>query len=80
MIKFSLFDFIAESNHIEDIHTVTEAEILAHKEFLEGNLTIESVEKLVSVVQPGAKIRSSPGMNVYVGKHTPPPGGNSIML
>ena len=80
MIKFNLADFIIESNYIEGITTTSKLEIIAYKEFLLGPINVVSVEKLVSVIQPGAKLREKAGMNVQVGSHIPPKGGPNIKL
>ena len=79
MEPFSLVDFITESNAIEGIfRTVGYPEMSAYREFLSETPTVESLQKLVSVVQPGAELREHQGMNVSVGNHRPPMGGLHI--
>lgn len=78
MRKFNLTDFVNESNYIEGIKETTGAQVAAHERFLEDPLSVESLEKLVFVLQPGAKLRERAGMDVYVGNHVPPPGGAGI--
>lgn len=74
-MPFSLFDFIAESNRIEGIWGVKDAVIEAHEHFLAGPVTVEALESFIGVVQPGAKLRRLPSMNVRVGMFHPPKGG-----
>ena len=72
-----LLEFVQESNKIEGI-TVSHIlqDIEAHKRLLTRRLiTIPILEMFVSAVQPGARLRNQPGMNVRVGSHTPPLGG-----
>ncbi|MDI3260306.1 MAG: Fic family protein [Sinobacteraceae bacterium] len=73
-------DFIAESNRIEGIHRPpTAGEIVAHEKFLHlERLSRDDLVRFVSAVQPNARIRSWPGMDVRVGDHFPPPGGQDI--
>lgn len=72
--------FVAESNRIEGItRKPTKAEIDAHFEFLRAPMSITSLVKLVSVLQPNARLRDQIGFNVYVGNHVPPPGGPEIV-
>lgn len=77
----ALVAFVAESNRIEGIRrppTDTEVEALARfvnlDWVLEGDLGF-----LVDVFQPGAVLRDRVGLNVYVGTHRPPPGGQEIV-
>ena len=81
MIKFTLEDFVRESNRIERIlRDPTEAEINAHKEFLDlSSPMVHDMEKFVSVVQPDAVIRSKPGLDVVVGLYSPPRGSPYIV-
>lgn len=73
-------DFVRESNGIEGIfREPTNEEIQAHLVFIDHReITVSSLQTLVSACQPGAKLRSLPTMNVMVGNHTPPPGGPAI--
>ena len=75
-----LFDFIKESNLIEDIkRDPTEAEIEVTQIFLEsGHLDIIQMEELAETYQPSARLRGSHGMDVRVGRYYPPRGGPSI--
>jgi hypothetical protein len=74
-----LYLFVRESNRIEGItRRPTNAEIAAHREFLNDQPSIRSLVKLVSVLQPTAVLRDRPGLNVRVGNHIPPPGGPHI--
>jgi len=84
MSEFNLRAFISESNHIEGIDSVGDNEEAAYTEFLEcfgedDDDDIKELEKLVSVIQPNAHLRSLPGFDVQVGTHIPPPGGPKIV-
>lgn len=71
--------FVKESNKIEGIGTVREREIEAHAAFLMlDKITVDALEHFVDCVQPGARLRDKPGMNVRVGNHIAPPGGPEI--
>lgn len=80
--EFSDVDFVRESNRIEGIlRDPTEAEVSEHMRFLKLHIvTIEELERFVSVYQPDAKLRASAGLNVYVGNHVPPSGGPGVPL
>lgn len=75
-----LYNFIKESNRIEGIHrSVTRFEFDAHKYLLTlPVLTVLDIEIFVEAIQPGARLRGFPGMDVRVGDHVPPPGGPDI--
>ncbi len=77
----TLKDFIIESNRIEGIKvSPVRREVQAYMDFLnEPSLTIESIERLVEVIQPGARLRREEGMNVRVGAHVAPAGGPGIV-
>lgn len=72
-------DFIRESNRIEGIEREpTETEIAAHAAFLSlQTVRVVDVEGFVADVA-ARPMRKSPGMNVLVGRHMPPPGGPDI--
>ena len=76
----NLEDFVNESNRIEGIRrSATQEEIAAHEAFV--NLvrpTIEDLQTLVSVLEPGALLRDKPDRNVRVGAYYPPLGGADI--
>lgn len=76
----SLADFVQESNRIEGIHREPFShEIAAHEAFLAlETISIESLSRFVTAVQPDAKLRVSVGMNVQVGAFLPPCGGPEI--
>jgi len=73
-------NFVRETNHIEGIdREPTQAEVDEFERFMRLDVvTIGELEQFVSVYQPDAKLRILPGMNVYVGRHVPPPGGPAI--
>jgi hypothetical protein len=74
--------FVRESNDIEGIfRTPYNWEIDAHIMLLEApELTVDHLEEFVSVVQPGARLRDRPTMNVRVGNHIAPTGGPEIRI
>ncbi len=75
MKRFSLYDFVSESNWIEGIDTVRDVEVEAHEYFLLADpVSVDSLAAFVDVVT-SAKLRDSPGMNVSVGNHHPISGG-----
>jgi hypothetical protein len=84
----SLFDhsevafFVAESNRIEGIaRRPSPAELRETVEFIAlapAQLTVNALERFVSVIQPGAKLRQEARMDVRVGNHLPPEGGPHI--
>ena len=77
----SLHFFIEESNRIERIFDpITAKELRAYERFLKcERITIEDLVNFVSVIQPGALLRNLPGMDVQVGHHIPPSGGQQIV-
>ena len=83
-MTFSLTDFVRESNLIEGIHLgPTDAEVNAHKHLLSlDRLTVIDIEEFVGVICPGGKrfapLRRQPGMDVRVGNHLPPVGGELV--
>jgi hypothetical protein len=75
----SLKIFQRESNWIEGIYVVSDAEVFALQQLVETpEPTVASVEAYVSACQPGARLRRTLGLNVYVGDHVAPPGGPEI--
>lgn len=72
--------FINESNKIEGIlRPMKLVELEEFHRFMNLKyLTVEEIEKFVSVYQPNAKLRISPSANVMVGNHFPPKGGDHI--
>jgi hypothetical protein len=78
---FLLSDFIAESNRIEGINREpTIQEERAHHELLnKKQICMTDLELFVHTVQRGAKLRVVPGMDVRVGDHIPPPGGEDVL-
>ena len=75
-----LTEFVRESNRIEGkLRDPTWQEIDAHERLLKlDTLTIQDLERFVSVCQPGASLRSQARMNVRVGNHLPLEGGPAI--
>ena len=75
------YDFVKESNRIENILSEpTEGEIYEHYRFINLNIiTIHQLIDFVSVYQPDAKLRDKDGLNVRVGQHIPPSGGQQIV-
>ena len=52
-----------------------------HKDFLAlDKITIDDLKAFVSEIEPDARLRDKPGMNVRVGSHRPPQGGTHIQV
>ena len=77
-----IYTFVKESNWIEGINREpTEDELQSTCNFLEfEKIFAQDLCDLVGVYQPDAKIRSKPGMDVYVGKNLCPLGGPDIVV
>lgn len=77
MTRYSLYDFVEESNRIEGItRDPREMEITAHEILLAApTLTILLLKAFVATVQPGAILRDRENLNVRVGRHVAPQGG-----
>jgi hypothetical protein len=74
-------EMVAESNRIEGIFRApTTAEIQEHQRFVGlEKMSISDLQTFVNVYQPNARLRSLPGLNVRVGSHVPPKGGEHIL-
>lgn len=75
------FDFIKESNAIENIHrNPTKEEIAEFERFMAlESISIDELKKFVSVYQPNAKLRDELGLNVRIAQYYPPEGGSHIV-
>lgn len=71
---------VAESNRIEGIlRPPTTAELHEYERFMGVSVvTIGELESFVRVYQPNARLRDKPGLDVRVGNHFPPRGGEHI--
>ena len=80
MKPFSLDDFMDESNRIEGMGKASAAEVAATARFLSRAevITISDLVDLVKVYQPDARPRFVQGLNVRVGNHIAPEGGQYI--
>ena len=75
----TLEEFVAESNRIEGIGSVSRKDMKAHEELLAlRELSVKDIERFVSLVQLNAILRRPVGLNVRVGNHVAPPGGPKI--
>lgn len=77
----ALVEFVRRSNEIEGISgEPQEHEVRAHADFLAaGALTEGLVTDLAALLTGGyGRLRDTPGMNVRVGPHLPPPGGPMV--
>jgi fido (protein-threonine AMPylation protein) len=72
--------FVTESNRIEGIHRVPRIEELEEFKRFMGlkQVTVEDLERFVSIYQPGKKLRTQRGMDVRIGNYFPPDGGPTI--
>ncbi len=78
-MAFTLTDFVIESNRIEGIVGVSIEQLEAHERFLALKaITVADLESFVDAVEPGARLRIKPGMDVRVGNHVAPPGGPAV--
>ncbi len=79
-IKYWIHKFIEESNAIEGINrAVTKEEVKETFRFIAlDEITLEELQQFVSVMQPDALLRDKEGMDVKVGNHFPPKGGQYI--
>jgi len=81
MRRFSLRDFIKESNRIEGIPVISAWDISAHEELLAKEvLTVGALADFVTAVAPGAQLRIAPGMDVRVGMFFPIGGGERVAM
>lgn len=78
--RFTLRDFVRESNKIENIHRdPTDDEIAAARRFLNLRIvTIQDLKDFVKVYQPDARLRDKVGLNVRIGSYLPPAGSPKI--
>lgn len=76
----AIWSFVRESNAIEFItRPPTKPEIDEFTRFIAlPKITVAELEQFVRVYQPDAVLRDKVGMNVRVGKYTPPLGGPGI--
>jgi len=78
-----LTKFAKESNLIEGITglpaQVEHAYALEQLLSMDRMLVTADIDEFVHAVQPGAKLRAIPGMDVRVGNHVPPRGGPNVM-
>jgi hypothetical protein len=79
-----LHKFIIESNQIEGITHPSNGgqfalEYKAHERFLGlPHIGVPELSEFVDAVQTGAVLRDKPGLDVRVGSHAPPAGGEHI--
>lgn len=66
MKRWTLRDFVRESNRIEGIPGITKCVLDAHETFLMGDPSIERLSAFVDAVQPGARLRDFPGRDVSI--------------
>lgn len=70
--------FVAGSNRIEGIAATTRAEVDAHAAFLDAGPSVAALVRLVETLAPGHRLRDAVGLDVRVGRGTPPPGAPEI--
>lgn len=80
MERYVVISFIRESNLIEGINRdPTYEEIIEFERFMKlDEITIDELERFVSVYQPDAKLRITSDLNVAVGDDIKPRGGVGI--
>jgi len=76
-----LRQFVTESNRIEGIlRPPTEREVVALEGFLDlEDISVLDIANLVAVFEPGAQLRTRPGMDVRIGGHLPMEGGPKVL-
>ena len=81
MSELQIIEFIRESNYIERIYRDgTDIEIEEFKRFLSlPSVSIEDLQKFVSVYQPDAQLRDKYDLNVRVGNYYPPFGNPNMI-
>ncbi len=79
MRKFTLDDFVLESNRIEGIEVVLVDDMEAHERFLSNPVSVEALVTFVGIVAE-AQLRDRAGMDVQVGKHHPMAGGPYVRV
>lgn len=74
------YKFVMESNSIEDIcREPTVSELDEYDRFVALEIvTVQELEKFVSIYEPHASLRTSTGNDVRVGNYFPPLGGARI--
>lgn len=80
MKRHPLYDFVAESNRIENIHRPPTPDELHATEIFSRLDDISTVDvcSLVDVFAPGHRLRDNFGLDVRVGNYVAPPGGPEI--
>lgn len=76
-MKWTLKEFVSESNRIEGItRPPTAKEMAAHVTFVNLPFApkVADLEAFVAQIAPGHRLRDHYGMNVRVGDHVPPSG------
>ncbi len=74
----NLLDFIAESNAIEGVHDDPVKHRAMYEKFIARNeVTVGHLEKAALHFTPQGLLRDKAGMNVRVGNHIAPPGGQA---
>lgn len=76
-MRFSLRDFVIESNRIERIEGTNREEMEEYVRFLSKEVTVRSLERFVDVVA-NAQLRDSEGLDVVIGGRMPMRGGPYI--
>ena len=73
--------FVSESNAIEQINRPpTDDEVVAHSLlFSLKELTIQTLENFVEMIDPEKKLRRTTGQDVRIGIHYPEPGGPNVV-
>lgn len=76
-----LVEFQAESNRIEGIFRVTQAEVEALQKLLaSSHVWIQELVDYVAVIQPNARLRATADVpGVRVGSHIAPPSGPALL-
>lgn len=78
--RAALKQFTRESNKIEGVvRSPTAREVNALTRFLDLQIvTVDDIVTLAETYEHGVVLRDQPGLDVFVGRHRPPPGGPAI--
>lgn len=76
--RFTLEQFVTESNRVEGMGAAQPHEIQAHELLLNAPVLTQKVLQQFVFTISGAVLRDRKGLDVRVGNHYPPPGGPEI--
>ena len=79
--KSEITRFLVESNRIEGLSGALMGEVEFTKSFLEQpEFDVDDLVEFLNITEPGARLRDSYGLDVWVGDHKPPKGGPEMRI